>query len=184
MMHCKHTGKIEYDLTNRKKISLVKSCSSFQKTSRLLTIFFPDFNSFFQTFSKSGKLLGKFQDFFKNSRLCTNPVLSPKSDQRQISPDNISTTSRAKAMRINKMIIKGKMLWSFITFSLLILKEMHRDQSREFLCGHWGLKGIILLPCAFSEDPQLLLLDGWFLPEIQKKIFALNFLNHLHCTFE
>ena len=29
---------------------------------------------YFQTFSRSGKLLGKFQDFFKNSRLCTNPV--------------------------------------------------------------------------------------------------------------
>ena len=32
-----------------------------------------DFLSFSQTFSRSGKLLGKFQDFFKNSRLCTNP---------------------------------------------------------------------------------------------------------------
>ena len=35
---------------------------------------FPNFTSIFQTFSRSGKLLGKFQDFFKNSRLCTNPV--------------------------------------------------------------------------------------------------------------
>ena len=36
--------------------------------------FFPDFISVFQTFSRSGKLLGKFQDFFKNSRLCMKPV--------------------------------------------------------------------------------------------------------------
>ena len=35
---------------------------------------FPNFLSIFQTFSRSGKLLGKFQDFFKNSRLYTNPV--------------------------------------------------------------------------------------------------------------
>ena len=41
--------------------------------SRLFTIF-QDFTSIFQTFSKSGKLLGKFEDIFKNSRLATNPV--------------------------------------------------------------------------------------------------------------
>ena len=34
---------------------------------------FPDFTSIFQTFSRSEKLLDKFQHFFKNSRLCTNP---------------------------------------------------------------------------------------------------------------
>ena len=36
-------------------------------------IIFPDLISIFQTFSRSEKLLGKFQDFFKNLRLCTNP---------------------------------------------------------------------------------------------------------------
>ena len=41
---------------------------------------FPDFSLFFltisifKTFLRSGKLVGKFQDFFKNSRLCRNPV--------------------------------------------------------------------------------------------------------------
>ena len=35
------------------------------QNSRLSTIL--------QTFSRSRKLLGKFQDFFKSSRLCTNP---------------------------------------------------------------------------------------------------------------
>ena len=40
--------------------------------------FFQDFNSISQTFSRSEKLLGKFQDFFKNSRLCTNPVYIDK----------------------------------------------------------------------------------------------------------
>ena len=32
-----------------------------------------DFLPFFKTFSRSRKLLGKFEDFFKSSRLCTNP---------------------------------------------------------------------------------------------------------------
>ena len=44
-------------------------------------------------------------------------------------------------MRTNKMITTGKMLWSFIKFSPLISKEMYEDQSGEFVCGYWGLKG-------------------------------------------
>ena len=43
-----------------------------KKTLRLYTIF-PGFNPIFQTFSRSGKLLGNFQEFFKNSRLCMDP---------------------------------------------------------------------------------------------------------------
>ena len=52
-----------------------KQKKKFQKKniSRLFTIF-QDFTSIFQTFSTSGKLLGKFEDIFKNSRLATNPV--------------------------------------------------------------------------------------------------------------
>ena len=69
-----------------------------------------------------------------------NP-LSPNSDQQQFSPNNIHTLSRDKVMRINKMIIIEKILWSFIKFSQLILKEMYEDQFGEFVCGYWGLKG-------------------------------------------
>ena len=50
-----------------KKNPLYSNCS-FQKKNLKL------FVSIFQTFSRSGKLLDKFQDFFKNSRLCTKPV--------------------------------------------------------------------------------------------------------------
>ena len=50
-----------------------------------------------------------------------NP-LSTNSDQQQFSPHNIHTLSRDKVMRINKMITKEKMLWSFIKFSQLIVK--------------------------------------------------------------
>ena len=54
-----------------KKFHSQSTCCSFQKN--LFTIFFPGFFSVFQTFSRSGKLLGKFQAFFKNLRLCMNP---------------------------------------------------------------------------------------------------------------
>ena len=42
------------------------------KTTQDFLPFFQDFISIFQTFSRSGKLLGKFQDLFKNSRLFKN----------------------------------------------------------------------------------------------------------------
>ena len=68
--------EIEKDLTNMKKnFSLCSTCCSFKKNQDFLR-FFQDFTSIFQTFSRSGKLLGKFQDFFKNSRLCANPIKS------------------------------------------------------------------------------------------------------------
>lgn len=47
----------------------------FEKNSRLHPIF-QDFAFNFHTFSRSGKVVRKFPDFFKNSRLCTNPALN------------------------------------------------------------------------------------------------------------
>ena len=38
--------------------------------------FFQDFAFNFHTFSRSGKVVRKFPDFFKNSRLCTNPAIN------------------------------------------------------------------------------------------------------------
>ena len=67
--------------------------------------------------------------------------MSANGDQQQFSPNNIHTLSRDKVMRINKMITKGKMPWSFIKFSQVILKGNVGDQFGEFVCGHWGLKG-------------------------------------------
>ena len=73
-MHSKPTAKIEYDLTKTNKQKNLQSTCSFQKkkNSRRFTIF-PDYISILQTFSGSGKLLGKFQDFSKNLRLWANP---------------------------------------------------------------------------------------------------------------
>ena len=73
-----------------------------------------------------------------------NP-LRANSDQKQFSPNNIHTLSRDKVMRINKMITKGKMPWSFIKFSQVILKKIYGDQFGEFVCGYWGLKGKLQL---------------------------------------
>ena len=38
------------------------------------------------------------------------------------------------------MITQGEKLWSFVTFSQLIPKEMYGDQSQEFVCRYQGLK--------------------------------------------
>ena len=47
----------------------IKYNTNTNKKSRLYTIF-PDLISIFQAFSRSEKLLGKLQDFIKNTRLC------------------------------------------------------------------------------------------------------------------
>ena len=44
-------------------------------------------------------------------------------------------------MRITKLITKERSLYSQTKFSQLFLKEMYGDQSGEFVCGSWGLKG-------------------------------------------
>ena len=51
-------------------------------------------------------------------------LLSPKGDQNQFYPNNIWYVShiRKKVIRINKIMTKRKILWSFIRFSQLILQ--------------------------------------------------------------
>ena len=58
----------------QKTFHLRSTCCSFKKKNQDFLPFFQDFTSILQTFSGSGKVLGKCQDVFKNSRLCTNPV--------------------------------------------------------------------------------------------------------------
>ena len=72
------------------------------------------------------------QTLFLNSII--NP-LSPNSDQHQFSPNNIHMLPREMVTRINQMITKKKMLWSFIKISQLISKEMYEYQSGELVCG-------------------------------------------------
>ena len=51
----------------KKKITYKAFIVALKKKIKLNT-----FLRFFQTFSRSGKFLGKFQDYFKDSRLCMN----------------------------------------------------------------------------------------------------------------
>ena len=68
-----------------------------------------------------------------------NP-LSPNNDQHQVSPNNIHRLSRAKSMRINKLITK-RSIFDLLSNSLnQLFKEMYGDQSGEFVCRYWGLK--------------------------------------------
>ena len=73
----KRTDEIKYD-QNEKKKDIKLAGWSFEKTQD--SIIFPDLISIYQTFSRSGKCwANSFQDFFKNSRLYTNPVPRMKS---------------------------------------------------------------------------------------------------------
>ena len=62
-----------YNLIKRKNIITYETLAVALKKNLTIFTIFPDILSTTQTFSKSGKLLSKFQDFFKNSRLRTNP---------------------------------------------------------------------------------------------------------------
>ena len=64
------------NLDRRPAVRYFEPCKFFFLKNDSRISFFPDIVSIFQTFSRSGKLLGKFQLFLKNSRLCTNPVRS------------------------------------------------------------------------------------------------------------
>ena len=66
------TVKVFCRLAKLIKVELATS-QRFQLASRLHPIF-QDFAFNFHTFSRSGKVVRKFPDFFKNSRLCTNPA--------------------------------------------------------------------------------------------------------------
>ena len=69
-----------------------------------------------------------------------NP-LSLNRDQHQFSPNDIHTMSRAKSRRINKMITNRR-IFDLLSNSLnSFFTEMYGDQSGEFVCGYWGLKG-------------------------------------------
>ena len=69
------------------------------------------------------------------------------SDKSQFSPNNISTWSWEKVMRINKMITKAKLHWSFIKFCQLILwGNVHVRTSislENLYVDILGLKGLI-----------------------------------------
>ena len=66
---------------------------------------------------------------------------SPDSNQHQFSPNKIHRLSRAKSMRINKMITKRKVFDLKSNSLNEFSKEMYGYQFGEFVFGYWGLKG-------------------------------------------
>ena len=69
---------------------------------------------------------------------CLNIVLtllSPDSDQDQISLSNIHTLSRDKLWELIKWSLKGKCLDLLPNSLNLFFNEMYRDQFGEFVCG-------------------------------------------------
>ena len=74
-------------------------------------------------------------------RLAINP-LCVNGDQHQFSPNNIHTLSRDKVMRINKMIIKEKMLWLFMKFSQHIFYGKVLRSVWRICMWILGLKGL------------------------------------------
>ena len=50
------------------------------------------------------------------------------------------------------MITKEKILWSVIKPSHLIFKEMYEEQYRDFVCGYWALKVIVLIIREYSNE--------------------------------
>ena len=68
--------------------------------------------------------------------------LSPNSDQQQFSPNDVHTLSRDKVTRINKMITKEKMPWSFIKFCQLILQKNVWISVWRICMWMLGLKGL------------------------------------------
>ena len=69
-----------------------------------------------------------------------NP-LSPKSDQYQNSPCDISALQNRLVMRIKDMITQDTKSWYFNNLSLLLLKETYKDSKWEFKFWYQGLKG-------------------------------------------
>ena len=66
-----------------------------------------------------------------------------KSDQHQSSPNNVNTYLREKVIRINQLITKGKVLWSFNKISELISWEMFGGEFGELACGYWDFLRVI-----------------------------------------
>ena len=70
-----------------------------------------------------------------------------KSDQHQYSRNNIHTLSGEMVTRLNHMITKEEMRWSFIKLSQLISKEMFEYQSGEFVLWILGIPWHIWKRC-------------------------------------
>ena len=66
--------------------------------------------------------------FMSVRRRVNKALVSPNSDENEISLYIITTFSNNQVMRIKKVSTKGKMSWYLDKFSLLVLQERYREQ--------------------------------------------------------
>ena len=84
--------------------------------------------------------------------VCLNP-LGPKSDQQQLSPYIINTSSREKATRVIQLITEGKMHGFYVKFSRLIFEgNVLRSVWRICMLIFW-LE--VLKVCSIDHIPEL-----------------------------
>ena len=69
--------------------------------------------------------------------------LRPKSDQSQLSPNIINTSSRENVVKINEMSTDRKSFDQQTNSRNQFFTEMHGDQSGEFVFGYWGLNAYV-----------------------------------------
>ena len=112
---------------------------------------------------------------------CMCHHLKPNGDQHQFSPNNIHMLSREIITRINQMITKEKLLWTFIRLSQFISEELCEYQSGEFACGCWGLKGLtgvvawkVYFPCLVAcVLPSTHIISYHFIDYLVARVFVI-----------
>ena len=143
MVHCKPRkhgrGWIRFD--ENEKIPLIKHLLQLWKKKINFLSFFPDFISIFHTFSRSGKWLDKFQDFFKYSRLCTNPVRYKKRQGLGNKGSYIFGRTALEARRgVTSHYIKKLLLWDNAERWLLGDELLNEATLRIFIRTTWNIK--------------------------------------------
>ena len=91
-------------------------------------------------------------------RIVLNP-LSTKSEQHIFFPNNIHTSPREKVM-VNKMISKGKVLWSITKFSQLILYGNVRRTVWRTCIWILRLKGLTHSHSGYYDNVKFVMVTG------------------------
>ena len=109
-----------------------------EKKSRLFIIF-PDFISIFQTFSRSGKLLGKFEVFFKNLKVCTNPAKRFKKQKKLL--QRVECSSVTVWWQITKSCYQWNKSFTYFHWAQLqIFRRLWCSQGADQIFDSIGLR--------------------------------------------
>ena len=107
--------------------------------------------SIFQTFSRSGKLLGKVPDFFKNTRLCTNPA------SREIQNNSNFVEQIHKTLREKKgSLLCSRSGWSHAKRWGICFRFVSCLQFFFFFFFHQTVSSSVFENCCVRTEPQFL----------------------------